>query len=186
MEENEATASATPADRIYAAPSLHDTNETDNFFSVRSAGDVFFLELSAKIEKGLLNSSQHPQFNQEPTNKCHHEIPEYSYQALNNGNNIRLFHLEPGILGDPIRGSLVHVALSSKPDYDALSYTWGKSARVHKVYTPHGIITATTSLYSALARLRDLHRIRVLWIDSLCIYPDRYRTKCCRNLGFRP
>ena len=146
MEDNEVTVSATPADKIYAAPSLQATNETDNYFSVRTTGDVFRLHLSAEIEKELLNSSPPPQFNQVPTNKCHHKIPEYSYQALNNGNNIRLFHLEPGILGDPIRGSLVHVALSSKQDYDALSYTWAKSARIHNVYTPHGIITITTSL----------------------------------------
>jgi hypothetical protein len=31
-----------------------------------------------------------------------------------------------------------------------------------------------------------VHLHTSLWIDALCIYPDRYRTKCCRNLRFEP
>jgi hypothetical protein len=30
------------------------------------------------------------------------------------------------------------------------------------------------------------HGLRYIWIDSLCMYPGRSRTKCCRNLRLNP
>jgi len=44
----------------------------------------------------------------------------------------------------------------------------------------------TAELYDALRHLRRDHQPRVLWIDLICTYPDRSRTKCCRNLRCEP
>jgi hypothetical protein len=50
------------------------------------------------------------------------------------------------------------------------------------------------NVLDTLLRLAEKHHrgeavdlsIVVLDVDLLCIYPDRYRTKCCRNLRFEP
>ena len=32
---------------------------------------------------------------------------------------------------------------------------------------------------------RDVSTFRI-WADAVCIYQDRYRSKCCKNLRFEP
>jgi hypothetical protein len=44
----------------------------------------------------------------------------------------------------------------------------------------------TTNLEAGLRHLRDTANVKILWIDAICLYQDRYRTKCCRNLRFEP
>ncbi|KAK2033922.1 hypothetical protein LX32DRAFT_648877 [Colletotrichum zoysiae] len=46
-----------------------------------------------------------------------------SYESLF-ARRIRILRLLPGAYGDPIRGDLRTVDLASKPEYEALSYTW--------------------------------------------------------------
>jgi hypothetical protein len=47
-------------------------------------------------------------------------------------------------------------------------------------------INITENLHSALQNLRRPDKTHVLWVDAVCIYRDRYRSKCCRNLTFEP
>jgi hypothetical protein len=44
----------------------------------------------------------------------------------------------------------------------------------------------TPNLYDVLEELRRNRVNARWWIDAICMYPDRYRTKCCRNLRFEP
>lgn len=47
------------------------------------------------------------------------------YSTLQESDEIRLLHLNPGSGGEPIECTLVHATLSDKPHYEALSYMWG-------------------------------------------------------------
>jgi hypothetical protein len=40
-------------------------------------------------------------------------------------HNVRLLKLAAGTENDPVECDLVHVDLSTHPDYEALSYAWG-------------------------------------------------------------
>ncbi|KAI9640586.1 hypothetical protein NHQ30_010885 [Ciborinia camelliae] len=92
----------------------------------------------------------------------------FVYQGLKSGH-VRLLHLSPGKSTEPLTGRLVQVSLASKPEYEALSYTWGSPNMYHEFHTKEGAIPITTSLKLALTRLRLLSKSRVLWIDAICI-----------------
>ena len=93
------------------------------------------------------------------------------YQAvgLPDEDSIRLLDLLPGTHKE-IRANLRTVSLSSKPQYEALSYTWGaselgKTISINKYYR----LPVTDSVFRALRRLRRRFCVRTLWIDALCI-----------------
>jgi hypothetical protein len=94
---------------------------------------------------------------------------QYLYRPFETKNSIRLFQLKPGSREDPIEGRLICVSFDSRPKYEALSYAWGNSATRHHILTDEGTIPMTASVRSALTRLRLQGRVRVLWIDALCI-----------------
>lgn len=87
----------------------------------------------------------------------------------------------------PITCSLQLASLDDVPfpKYAALSYCWGKGPADQPIYCDSSVIPVTDELLHALRSLRKLTRGYV-WIDQICIYQDRYRTKCCRNLRFDP
>jgi Heterokaryon incompatibility protein (HET) len=69
------------------------------------------------------------------------------------------------------------------PKYEALSYTWGSPVSKRREIRVNGsLVEVTLGLFQALQALWRPDEPRVLWIDTLCIYQDRYRSKCCRNL----
>src|SRR5271156_5680745 len=78
--------------------------------------------------------------------------------------------------------------LGDAPDFDALSYAWGDREQS----TPVGAAGGPTSveiapnLRSAMNHFWSSSLERAIWIDALCIYQDRHRTKYCRNLRFEP
>ena len=94
---------------------------------------------------------------------------KYLYRSFECKNSIRLFQLNPGSREDPIEGRLICVSFDSKPKYEALSYAWGCSDMDHQILTDEGAIPITASVRSALTRLRLHDRMRVIWIDALCI-----------------
>jgi len=93
----------------------------------------------------------------------------YVYRPFQSKNCIRLLQLLPGSRDDPIQGSLLFASFDSNPDYEALSYAWGSSDMHYHICTDDGTIPVTASVHSALTRLRLQDRIRMLWIDALCI-----------------
>lgn len=84
---------------------------------------------------------------------------------------IRIIHLLPGEFDDAINIELVPVSLSSDPapQYDALSYVWGRE----QCETPASVngkrVSITTNLDVALRYFRDKDVEKTLWVDAVCI-----------------
>lgn len=96
-------------------------------------------------------------------------MPLYSYVALEE-DKIRLLHLEPGFLDEPLRAKLVTVPLNGvRRSFEALSYAWESNLTMSLIHTPDGQIALTQSLDRALRRLRLPDRVRILWADAVCI-----------------
>jgi len=102
------------------------------------------------------------------------QAPEYQYNALPDGQFIRMLTLSLGALDDPLEGKLELVNIASPGSYESLSYV---SERCHEIICAgqrFGLTTRlgiTTSLHDALRRLRQPDRPRRLWADQICIKP---------------
>jgi hypothetical protein len=86
----------------------------------------------------------------------------------------------------PISAANTTLDAKNRVGFEALSYTWGDPKATLPITLhgkPHHI---TKNLEVALRHLRYPERERTLWVDALCIYLDRHRTKCHRNLRFEP
>jgi hypothetical protein len=88
-------------------------------------------------------------------------------------------------------GDLITVRLqdfddSASTQYEALSYFWGSDPADRPISLNNSHFLIKSNLEEVLRRLNKEQTDRVLWIDAICIYQDRYRTKCCRNLRFEP
>ncbi|KAH6671956.1 heterokaryon incompatibility protein-domain-containing protein [Halenospora varia] len=64
---------------------------------------------------------------------------------------------------------VTHVSLDDKPDYVALSYTWGDPQDTEIITVEQSLVSVTRNLHSALEHLRYDNTDRVFWIDALCI-----------------
>lgn len=122
---------------------------------------------------------------------------DYVYSPLENEKDIRLLHLHPGTDIDLIECSLVtHScqsgplgALGSQESYEALSYVWGNDEPTNMIrilsvrrspdrsgqhrfsfrdFTLRRYYVRS-NLFAALGRLRYADKVRVLWVDALCI-----------------
>lgn len=85
---------------------------------------------------------------------------------------IRLVALAPCTnLNEPIDCELRDASLNEAPEYEALSYVWGDSsdALKRKIYIKQEAFWVGPNLESALRHLRLQDRIRILWVDSICI-----------------
>lgn len=88
---------------------------------------------------------------------------------------IRLLELSKGNYDDPIRIELQVEDVAHKPEYEALSYTWGDkngdSSTSERVYIGRhwDILPITRNCANALRRLRYSGRSRKLWVDAICI-----------------
>ncbi|OCK80109.1 HET-domain-containing protein [Lepidopterella palustris CBS 459.81] len=101
----------------------------------------------------------------------------YEYRHLHPQNReIRLLRLvsQEGRNGDSengpeiIQATLEHASLEDKPDYIALSYTWGDPNRTKPILLDGTPVEVTENLVAALRWLiRD--DISALWIDAVCI-----------------
>ena len=91
------------------------------------------------------------------------------YPSLPSATSIRLFHLAPGTLHEPIIGSLDVVDLENKPDYECVSYTWGDASNEEAIFVDSEKVLIRRHLWEALRRMRLSAQPRVLWIDALCI-----------------
>ena len=98
----------------------------------------------------------------------------YMYRTLCT-SNIRLLTLLPGCVHDKINITLELVELTpgDKPNYEALSYTWGSSGADTELHVfqdgESKTLTITQNLAIALQHLRNEHQSRRLWIDAVCI-----------------
>ena len=65
---------------------------------------------------------------------------------------------------------LVHVSLSSRPNYAALSYIWGPPGDTRRVLLNEQLFPIRENLYEALWQLQDSKQVdKYLWVDAICI-----------------
>ena len=105
-----------------------------------------------------------------PTPSALSSTQAYQYAPLKHDSDIRLLYLLPGSDNAPLSCSLRIVSLSALPVYEAISYTWGEpifSASIDCF--SKGQLPITENLSKALFHLRLGDRIRVLWVDAICI-----------------
>ncbi|EQB43657.1 hypothetical protein CGLO_17666 [Colletotrichum gloeosporioides Cg-14] len=104
------------------------------------------------------------------------------YEPLH-ARKIRILQLLPGKYHDPICCKIQTVDLKTRPEYEALSYTWadstGDTSLSQSIYVGdrHDILPITVNCADALRRLRFPHRSRSLWIDAICIDQDNIQER---------
>jgi hypothetical protein len=117
----------------------------------------------------------------------------YQYTDLAE-DEIRLVDVISGSDPAELRCLLQHVSVHEKNlDYVALSYTWqdptvGLSQATEtkcSILIDGHPLPILSNLAVALVELRA-RSTGPVWVDAICMYPDRHRTKCCRNLRCEP
>jgi hypothetical protein len=107
-----------------------------------------------------------------------HGFKNFKYEPLDLSSNkpsIRLAVLHAVAISSAIRITLATAAFADRPRYEARSYTWGRPD-VLKGIALNGIrVDIRENLWDALVNLRDAREDRVLWIDAICIQPNRRR-----------
>jgi hypothetical protein len=99
----------------------------------------------------------------------------YQHHPVIGGENIRVLKLHPARnLDDPIHCSLEVLSLdgieSKNSPYDALSYVWGSPpVRNQEIICDKFTLLVTENCRTALQYLRLPSKIRVLWVDAICI-----------------
>jgi hypothetical protein len=94
------------------------------------------------------------------------------YSALREKDEIRLLRLLPGSGSEPVRCTLIHARLGESPTYDALSYMWGldRPGKNCLLQVDDGrTLEVRENLGNALRYLRLKDKVRVLWVDAICI-----------------
>ena len=83
---------------------------------------------------------------------------------------IRVLNLLPNAAFDsPVEVQLVEVDLAGKPEYEALSYSWGDVKNKVGIIC-HGLrLDVTINCALALQYLRHKDQTRTLWVDAICI-----------------
>ena len=93
----------------------------------------------------------------------------FSYEPLGE-SGIRLITLKPSEeFTSDLHCDISNWNLSSNPQYEAVSYTWGASMGGLPIYLDRKKFYITRNLESALRHLRQSDRPRVLWVDAICI-----------------
>ena len=85
-------------------------------------------------------------------------------------DRIRLLRIDPGEHLSPVSCHFLISSLQENQKYDALSYCWGTQSQLGTINVNQipGFYV-TKHVLQALRRLRYRDRIRVVWIDAICI-----------------
>lgn len=95
---------------------------------------------------------------------------KYQYVPLPSARSIRVFNLEPAWQKScPIKGTLSIVHLDDQPNFEALSYVWGKVTTMAPINVHESVLEVTPNCLDALRGLRRRFMRRTLWIDAICI-----------------
>jgi hypothetical protein len=97
---------------------------------------------------------------------------------------IQLLNLEHGSTLKNLRYVSKTVNLAHPP-----RYCWGAAvanSSLKTIYVDGLLRKVRPTLYSFLKEMATHDAGSLMWIDSICLYPDRSRTKCCRNLRSVP
>lgn len=94
----------------------------------------------------------------------------YAYSPLRNDHNeIRLLHVRPGVLGQPLECTLQHVSLADLPRFETISYVWGNASIRSSLILQGCTASVPASSAAVINRVRLEKEIRVIWIDAVCI-----------------
>ncbi|KAF5667146.1 het-domain-containing protein [Fusarium heterosporum] len=109
----------------------------------------------------------------QPNRQTTTETVRYQHQPLSH-RSIRVLRLQPAPrFESQLRCRLVPVSLDEKPQYWALSYTWGTDPPSLPIFCVDGpsiaLLRITPNCASALRHLRDDQEERTLWVDGICI-----------------
>ncbi|KAJ8117368.1 hypothetical protein OPT61_g1409 [Boeremia exigua] len=92
------------------------------------------------------------------------------YSDRLSNRKIRLLTILPSQdIHAPIRCKLHQYRVSAAPTYEGLSYVWGDPEDVVSIVCNGIEVNITSSLGSALWRIRDSRIPKVIWADALCI-----------------
>jgi hypothetical protein len=101
------------------------------------------------------------------------KLPVFQYTPLPPNSSaqkiIRIIDLLPDQPSSVIKCNIQLVSLYQNPAYEALSYYWGNATVKLPILCNGAKLEITTSLYSALRRLRDRNHNRKIWADAICI-----------------
>ncbi|KAI0170355.1 heterokaryon incompatibility protein-domain-containing protein [Pestalotiopsis sp. NC0098] len=99
-----------------------------------------------------------------------HGTTSIVYEPLVHGEaQVRFLTLHQGQFDEDIQCSLHTASLTTKPQYEALSYVWGNAGETLPVIVDGHEKQVTTNLEAALRHLRWQEKPRILWIDAICI-----------------
>lgn len=99
----------------------------------------------------------------------HGNHSKYGYQPLSTATSIRLLELHPGQGNDILSLELHEVDLNEQPQFEALSYEWGKKEGSLLMECSGRNLEITPNLQSVLKTLRSKDGARFLWADAVCI-----------------
>ena len=115
-------------------------------------------------------------------------LENYQYSPLPSTDKIiRLLCIPPADhISDPLICQMRQVRLNDKPEYSALSYTWGTPVFDHHIICDGRRLAITAHLDAALRRFRTT-TWWMLWVDALCIdqsnIPERnYQVSIMRHI----
>lgn len=81
----------------------------------------------------------------------------------------RLVLLQKGDWNDAINCKLEVVALGTRPEFEALSYVWGRPSDVRPILLNGQLVKVGANLELGLRRLRSTTETRALWADAICV-----------------
>jgi hypothetical protein len=100
------------------------------------------------------------------------ERTAYQYSDLQDSSHIRILHLEDGEANTPLKCTIEHVDLDTRPDFIALSYVWGDPEKPYQMLVDDNhFVPLTESLNSVFYDIRACNGVEVksFWADQICI-----------------
>lgn len=91
------------------------------------------------------------------------------YRPLSRGRSLRLIELLPAQNNEAIRIRFRIHDVGPDPEYEAISYTWGRPELRHTIYCNGSPLGVTENLYNLLLMLRKRLPRSLLWIDAISI-----------------
>lgn len=91
--------------------------------------------------------------------------------------NIRLLRIHPSSSLWGIEATLEARSFLERPQYKALSYTWGNSEKTRPITVNGKRMNIRENLWEALFHLRDAHRPQTLWVDAICVDQSNIQEK---------
>jgi hypothetical protein len=100
-----------------------------------------------------------------------------SYDKLRTTTSARLVVIQPGSSDNQIRMTTVQVDLKDKPEFEAISYTWGTEVDEQTVLVNNQAAQIRHNLHAFILRLRQPHDTRVVWVDAISICQTDHKEK---------